>query len=258
VIKERNPLIEKSKKVIPSIDSVLEEAWQEINPKVEDIDKRFSEVLVKLDEKATEVYLFYEKKAIYTLAQEWIASQKDTIRKELEQILREDEEQFIERAKELFVEFALLVQALEKDLGNMRKARGGRTFEKMIVKMLDLLDVCVIKPKKAEREKLQRVDLVIPSIELALEYPDRAIFLTCKRTLRERWKQEVPAFGVNQRVYLITLDEEISESKAQEIHQKGLIAFVRDEIKEREALKKMSWIRPLSSLPEELRTYGAR
>ena len=81
--------------------------------------------------------------------------------------------------------------------------------------------------------------------------PDKAIFLTCKRTLRERWKQEVPSAGPNRRVYLITIDEELSGSKAREINEKGLIAFVRDELKESK-FKNFHWIRKLSDLPREV------
>jgi len=140
----------------------------------------------------------------------------------------------------------------------MRKARGGGTFEKLVKKMLIAMGIPVERPKGKSSRGLRRIDLVIPSVKVALDTPDRAIFLTLKRTLRERWKQEIPQVGVNQRVYLLTIDEDLSESKAREIHEKGLIAFVRDEIKQRGELRGMSWIRSLSSLPEELRAYGAR
>lgn len=99
---------------------------------------------------------------------------------------------------------------------------------------------------------MKRIDIVIPSIEIATKTPDRAIFLTCKRTLRERWKQEVPQARLNQRIYLITIDNDISESKAKEINEKGLIAFVRDDLVQNGPLKNLSWIRKLSDLPKEI------
>jgi len=70
--------------------------------------------------------------------------------------------------------------------------------------------------------------------------------------LRERWKQEVPQARLNQRIYLITMDDDLSENKAKEINEKGLIAFVRDELKQKEQIKNMAWIRGLNSLPKEL------
>lgn len=145
-----------------------------------------------------------------------------------------------------------MVQGLEKDLGNMRKARGGKTFEKILSRLLGLIEIEAVSPKGEAKKRLKRIDLVIPSIETALNTPDRAIFLTCKRTLRERWKQEVPQVGTNQRVYLLTIDDDLSESKAKEIEEKGLIAFVKDEIKEREGLRDKPWIRKFSDFPKEL------
>lgn len=162
-------------------------------------------------------------------------------------------EAFVQKASELFSDFALLVQALEKDIGNMRKARGGRTFEKLVWKLLQLLDIEGEIPGGKARERLMRIDIVIPSVNVALETPDRAFFIACKRTLRERWRQEVPSAQPNRRVYLITIDERLPESKANEIKDKGLIIFVRDELKAEEHLVDKPWVRKLSDLPGELR-----
>lgn len=48
------------------------------------------------------------------------------------------------------------------------------------------------------------------------------------------------------------MDDDLSENKAKEINEKGLIAFVRDELKQKEQIKNMAWIRGLNSLPKEL------
>jgi hypothetical protein len=98
---------------------------------------------------------------------------------------------------------------------------------------------------------LRRIDIVIPSGEVALETPDKAIFIICKRTLRERWKQEVPAVGPNQRVYLLTIDNELSETKAKEIKNLGLIVYIKDNLKE-EKFKDLPWVRKLSDLPKDI------
>jgi len=121
------------------------------------------------------------------------------------------------------------------------------------VKLLNFIGVKCEMPKGKIKEKLKRIDIVIPSEELAIKKPDRAIFITCKRTLRERWKQEVPAARPNRRrrIYLITIDEELSENKVKEIVGKGLIVFVRDEIKKR--FKYNSRVRKLSDLPKEVK-----
>ncbi|MGB9608218.1 MAG: type II restriction endonuclease [bacterium] len=245
-------IIQRAKEKIPSLDSILEEAMR--NLEREEIDNRFGEILVYLDKNATEIYRNNERKAIETLAVEWIEQQKEEIKERLkEMLLEEGWENFVKKAGKLFSEFGILVQALEKDLGNMRKARGGKTFEKLVINLLKIIGIECEVPKGSIREKLRRIDIVVPSMDVALKTPDKAFFLACKRTLRERWKQEVPSSQPNQRVYLITIDDELSENKANEIRDRGLIAFVRDDLKEQKHLLEKPWVRRLRDLPRELR-----
>ena len=247
-------LIEAAKGEIPSVDCIIDETWDYLGLSKHFVRNNFGEVLVMFDEKATEIFKNYERRASKRLAESWISLQKKEIKERLEEIIAQDGwDKFVEKASEIFVEFGILVQNFEKVLGNMRKARGGKTFEKVILKLLNFIDIKCEIPKGEAKERLRRVDIVIPSVEIAMRTPDRAIFLTCKRTLRERWKQEVPQARLNQRIYLITIDEELSKGKADEINQKGLIAFVRDELLENKAFQKMPWIRKLSNLPKELR-----
>jgi hypothetical protein len=53
-------------------------------------------------------------------------------------------------------------------------------------------------------------------------------------------------------VYLVIIDDSLPEDKADEIHQLGMIAYVRDELKDERHLSTRSWIRPLSTLPKDL------
>lgn len=215
--------------------------------------KNFGEILCDFDVEATKIFRDYESKVLIKLAKLWLNSQEIDIQKKLKEIVNEKGwNEFIEKASKVFVEFGILVQSLEKDLGNMRKARGGKTFEKVVLRLLNFIDINAEIPVGKAREDLKRIDIVIPSIEIAKKTPDRAIFLTCKRTLRERWKQEVPQARLNQRIYLITIDNDISESKAKEINEKGLLAFVRDDLVQNSPLKNLSWIRKLSDLPKEI------
>lgn len=247
-------LITSAKATIPTVDSILEETWEKLKLNKKVVTRKFGQVLIEMDERATEIYRDYEKHALLELAKEWLKSQKEDIRRKLKKIiLQKGWENFIEEASQIFAEFGSLVQVLEKDLGNMRKARGGSTFQKVILRLLNFIDIKGEVPKGNAKEKLRRIDIVVPSTEIALKTPDRAIFLTCKRTLRERWKQEVPQARLNQRIYLLTIDEELSKSKAGEINEKGLIAFVRDELKQKGDLKEMAWIRKLSDLLKEFR-----
>lgn len=247
-------LIKTAKSEIPPVDHILDETWNQLKLQKSFVKNNFGKVLVTFDKKATEIFRDYERNALVKLAKLWLNLQKEEIRKKFEEMLaQEGWEKFIGTASRLFVEFGILVQDLEKDLGNMRKARGGKTFEKVVLRLLAFIDIKGESPTGNAKEELRRIDIVIPSIEIATKTPDRAIFLTCKRTLRERWKQEVPQARLNQRIYLLTIDEDLSESKANEINQKGLIAFVRDELTKNPSLQKMPWIRKLSDLPKELK-----
>jgi hypothetical protein len=246
-------LLREVKNEIPSVDEIIEKTWKNLHLKKSNVKKNFGEILCDFDVEATKIFRDYESKVLIKLAKLWLNSQKIDIQKKLKEIVNEKGwNEFIEKASKVFVEFGILVQSLEKDLGNMRKARGGKTFEKVVLRLLNFIDINAEIPVGKAREDLKRIDIVIPSIEIAKKTPDRAIFLTCKRTLRERWKQEVPQARLNQRIYLITIDNDISESKAKEINEKGLIAFVRDDLVQNGPLKNLSWIRKLSDLPKEI------
>ncbi|MFN7181711.1 MAG: type II restriction endonuclease [Planctomycetota bacterium] len=247
-------LIKAAKGEIPSLEYILDETWNHLELQKSFVKNNFGKVLVTFDTEATKMFRYYERKALVKLAKAWLSLQKEGVKKKFEEILAQNGwDKFIEKASQVFVEFGILVQNLEKNLGNMRKARGGKTFEKVLLRLLEFIDVKGEIPMGKAREELRRIDIVIPSIKIATTTPDRAIFLTCKRTLRERWKQEVPQARLNQRIYLLTIDESLSESKANEINQKGLIAFVRDELTKTQALQKMPWIRKLADLPKELK-----
>lgn len=251
---EEIEILKFSKEIIPSVDFILNEAYKKLNLNKAFIENNFGEALILLDKEATMVFKTYEEKALIKLANLWLNSQKEKIRKKLEKIVAQKGwNEFIKKASKIFLEFAKLVQALEKDLGNMRKARGGKTFEKIILKFLNFLEIKSEIPTAKAKEVLKRIDIVIPSVSVAIRTPDRAIFLTCKRTLRERWKQEVPQARLNQRIYLLTIDEELSLNKADEINEKGLIAFVPDKILERAEFKNKPWIRKLKDLPSLLK-----
>jgi hypothetical protein len=246
--------IRQAKESIPTLDRILDEAWDQLRITSHDTEQAFGAKLVRIDEVATEFFRGYERKALHTLAESWLREQGPDIRDRLQTILSlQGWDELVSKASVMFAEFGVLVQALEKDLGNMRKARGGSTFAKALRRLLRVVGIASETPTGERRERLRRIDLVVPSVDVALGNPERAVFLTCKRTLRERWKQEVPQARPNQRYYLVTIDPELSEGKAREIADMGLIAFVRDDLHHQPNLQPMSWIKSLNDLPTEVR-----
>lgn len=245
-------IIENAKREIPSVDNIIDLTLEELNLEDKNIFDNFGDILILIDEKATTNYFFYEKQALYNLAKCWIDIQKEEIRMSLENILSQKTwEDFINEASKMFTEFGILVQKFEKDVGNMRKARGGMTFQKAVLRLLNLVNIKGEMPSGKKGENLGRVDIVIPSAEVALKFPEKAIFLTCKRTLRERWKQETPLVKYTNKVFLVTLDNSISIKKAYEIKKLGFTAFVRNDLK-RDKFSSFEWIKSLNNLPQEI------
>lgn len=230
---EINKIVEKAKKIIPTVDIILDEAVTNLGISKlskNKILKNFGDLIEKLEAEAFRVYQKYENLAFKNLIKFWKKERMKT------------PEELVKATRKL--EFAA---------GQMRKARGGATFQKIIQKLLNSTGIPCEEPHKETRRILRRIDLVSPSAEVAKNTPDKAVFLAVKRTLRERWKQAVPEQMKGARLYLVTLNGECSEGKAKEIKETGMIAYVPDKLKKQRHLRDKPWIRPLSALPKDLK-----
>jgi hypothetical protein len=134
-------IIGQVKREIPSVDEIIDLTWEKLKFTKDFVRKNFGKAILKFDEKATKEFRKYEQEAIKKLAELYIGSNQSEIREKLKDLIEKKEEQFISKLAEIFYEFSFWVQQLEKDLGNMRKARGGKTFEKVIVKLLNFIKV---------------------------------------------------------------------------------------------------------------------
>ncbi len=169
-------LVEKAKALIPSVDQILNEAMTDLEfaqLSEDKILKNFGELVGKLEGKANEIYDNYENVAFKGLIAYF---------REGKPILSdEDIESLVFKAK-----------LLEFQAGQMRKARAGSSFQKIVQKLLNKAGIPCEAPDKKLKKSLRRIDLVSPNAEVGREKPDQAVFLAVKRTLRERWKQVVP------------------------------------------------------------------
>jgi hypothetical protein len=229
-------LIEKAKQEIPSVDVILEEAITNLkipNMPQETVLNNFGNFLGKLESEAWEIYKKHEDMAF----------------KKLMTLVKEEKYSSLDNQ---FENLVTATRKLEFTAGQMRKARGGASFQKIVQKLLNLAGVPCETPTKEIKTLLKRIDLVSPSADIALKTPDKAIFLAVKRTLRERWKQVVPEQMKGARLYIVTINGECPESKAQEINEAGLIAYVPEKLKSQKHLSDKPWIRPLSELPKDV------
>jgi hypothetical protein len=134
-------IIEQVKREIPSVDEIIDLTWEKLKFTKDFVRKNFGKAILKFDEEATKEFKKYEQEAIKKLAELYIGSNQSEIREKLKDLIEKKEEEFISKLAEIFYEFSFWIQQLEKDLGNMRKARGGKTFEKVIAKLLNFIKV---------------------------------------------------------------------------------------------------------------------
>lgn len=246
-------IIYHAKSQVPTIQDILELAIKKVEGKSPNITKinyiksHFSECVSQLEKIAFSIYLKFEEKMFITAIDQWISQNKDALEK-----LSKKQTDPSDFAREVCKRFYPIVQKMEFESAQKRKARGGKTFEYIIEYLLLRIGIKCQRPEKKARKVLKRVDLVVPNQHIAMTRPDQAYFLSCKRTLRERWKQTIPERKPTWRVFLLTLDDSLPEEKANEINTLGMIIYIKDELKERSHLKDKSWIRKLSELPVDL------
>ncbi|MEM2374162.1 MAG: type II restriction endonuclease [Thermoproteota archaeon] len=241
--------VEEAIKTIPELSKILENAVKTLKldeKSSEDISRNFEQCLLNIESMALKIYKEYEGEAFKKAAELWINNRKEWI----SNILREKGDEGI---KDILTEFIDCIREMEFRVGQMRKARGGKTFESIVKILLNLAGVPCEEPHKETKKILKRIDLVSPNAETARGTPDKAIFIATKRTLRERWKQVVPEHMKGARLYLVTINGELSEEKAKEINEAGMFVYVRDELKEASYLKDKPWVRRLSDLPKDIK-----
>ncbi len=231
---------------VPSPYDILMEAIPDIPS--EKLEKRytqthFSEIIALMVNLAYNKYKLYQKSAsnsiITSFLREYYPETQLTDVKDKHTI-----QEMLETIMPVMVRFEF--RASQK-----RKARAGSTFEYIIELLLKKIDIRCERTSKNIRRKLNRIDIVLPDLETALKRPDKATFLSCKHTLRERWKQTLPEQKRNWRMYLLTMDD-INDKKAKEINENGLIVYVKDGIKKQSHLARKEWIRKFSDLPKDL------
>lgn len=234
---------------IPSTEEIVTEtveSFQKGELDTEYFITNFSKLVVQLEEKAHQTYREHAEKALPYAIDLWMKNNQEMI-KELEKL------PFDESARELCTEFLPFAIRLEFSLGQSRKSRAGQAFELVVSELLNKIGIPCEKPHGKEPKKdLKRIDLVVPNQETALTKADKSYYLSCKRTLRERWKQTIPERKPSWRVFILTIDTSLSEEKANEFNKLGMYVYIVDELKQKDHLKNKEWVRRLADLPHDL------
>ncbi len=236
------PIVTAALETIPEVDIVVDEAIERLKKtKIltsEKVNSNFSDALAALERTAYSVYQDYELEALEKLKEKCLEKLgKDATLKET-----------------LDYTFPL-VKEFEFRAGQARKTRGGHTFEKAVPLLLQKMLIQCEKPTGDDAtDTFRQIDLIAPSVQLAKEKPDQAIYISAKRTLRERWKQVVDEKILGY-VYLITNStdkRDLTKSKVESISKHKIILYVQDAAKNWSHLKNEKFVRTLNDLPKDL------
>lgn len=130
---------------------------------------------------------------------------------------------------------------------NSRRSRAGKTFESIIYKVYECLDYSFDSQGKVGRKTFtelglgKKVDSILPSVIAYEKRRNKTIVGTMKTSLRERWQEvaeEIERTKIPE-IHLLTADEDISSSKAQEMSNHNIIIVAYDWIANSEKLKPM-------------------
>ena len=244
---EMDLVMKPAMKIIPSPDFIRDEAIENIDKnklKKTYVETHFSEIVDLVMSSVYRKFISYQKLASKSLIETYMQKYSTEIEKS-----KFGNNKLVRTVLE---SFEPLARQFEFRLGQMRKNRAGSDFENIIVYLLGIIGIQCEKTSRLKNAKLNRIDIVLPDRDTAINKPDKAIFLTLKHTLRERWKQSLPEQKRGWIMYVLTLDENISNDKANEMNEIGLIMYVKDELKARPHISEKRLIRKLSDLPNAL------
>jgi hypothetical protein len=128
-----------------------------------------------------------------------------------------------------------------------RRSRAGKSFEAIIYKLYESLGYKYDSQSKVGRKIFdsvglgKKVDSILPSIENFKKRRNKTIIGTMKTSLRERWQEvaeEIERTKIPE-IHLLTVDENIPKSKAQEMANHNIIIVTYDWIANSTVLKNM-------------------
>ena len=129
-----------------------------------------------------------------------------------------------------------------------RRSRAGKTFEAIIYRLYEAFSYEFSSQKAVGKATFsahglgKMVDSLLPSISRFEQRRDKVIIGTMKTTLRERWQEvveELQRTGLPS-IHLLTMDDDISISKATQMGKHNVIIVVPKHVKNSAKLKEMS------------------
>jgi hypothetical protein len=126
-----------------------------------------------------------------------------------------------------------------------RRSRAGKVFEGIIYSLYEYFNYAyesqsAIGKKAFSDLKLGKVvDSILPSTTAFSEFRNKTIVGSMKTTLRERWQEVVEEIQRSNlpNIYLLTVDTDISDAKAEQMAQHNIVLVVLRSVKEQGKLR---------------------
>jgi hypothetical protein len=242
--------VDEVREMIPTVSEQIEAGLAEIRRQGfnEDLARtEFGKWLVAAHHAVEQVYRAAEDAALSALVEKWVGS---TNPPDEGDVFRDWLQSFLSRAARDFTAF-------EFRAGQARKSRAGSVWETLGGFFLEWNGIHSEKPTGKAARKLRQIDKVVPSVLVALTTPDRAIRLSFKTEAREKWRVLIDE-GRRGYVYLVTLGDDITPDRLEEMADTRLVAFVPKTVKEgRAEFRDNPSIRVLDELVAEVRRYDS-
>lgn len=191
-----------------------------------------------------------------------VAKAISDIESEAHKIYREEEMEAVKKVLETRnipkkeaeqVSIIFIEEDLVTRLANTRRVRGGLTSEKILRKVLESIEIPCEKGRVTV--KGYRPDIVVPSNKALVQSPNKVAAIVVKRTLRERWAEDIGIFSSfkNGMFVLLLPDPDFNESKAKDMVQRGMKkVYINDALHERSREFVTAEFKKHSQLPVDL------
>lgn len=216
---------------------------------------RISDVIIQLREYAYEEYL-KEESIFNGIILKEISRKFDTPQRIFEQLSDKlfslNIENKTEFQQELINTFGNYAGAISPYIYQLclsntqsRRSRAGKTFEEIIYFLYETFGYTFNSQAQVGRKEFSKlglgkiVDSILPNVDAFNERRDKTIIGSMKTTLRERWQEVVEEVSRSNIpcIYLLTVDDDISENKAIQMGNHNIVLVVLHSVKEQPHLK---------------------
>ncbi|WP_151193830.1 type II restriction endonuclease [Cysteiniphilum sp. JM-1] len=150
---------------------------------------------------------------------------------------------FQEKVRFFFGEFAGCISPYIYQLclsnTQSRRSRAGKVFEGIIYFLYEYFGFSYDSQASIGKKAFSSlglgkvVDSILPSTKAFQEFRNKTIVGSMKTTLRERWQEVVEEISRSNlpNIYLLTVDDDISTSKAKQMAEHNIVLVVRSDVK---------------------------